>query len=200
MSILYSFRRCPYAIRARFALTYAKIPFELREVTLSKKPAEMLSISPKGTVPILQCPDGRVIDESVDIVEYALSVNDPNNYALTTDDDKTRCLWWLEVWQPKWVTAITHYKYHERYPNLDRNDSWIKLKELLQPLNDALDNNGGFSLRNSFSQGDILLLPLIRQFAIIDSDLFHAQSWGALASWLDNWMNSEIYQNIMKKH
>jgi len=199
MAILYSFRRCPYAIRARFALIYAGISFELREVKLSNKPAEMLAISPKGTVPVLQLADQRVLDESVDIVEYALSINDPDSYALNTDEEKQAYKNWVNEWQPQWVRAINHYKYHDRYPDLDRRDSWETLKGLLQQLDDALARHGGFVIRNTFSQADILLLPLIRQFAIIDQDFFRSHDWKALPAWLDNWMGSGIYREVMKK-
>ena len=199
MTILYSFKRCPYAIRARFALIYAGIPFELREVKLSNKPAEMLTISPKGTVPVLQLANQRVLDESVDIVEYALSINDPDSYALNSDEERLACDRWLHEWQPQWVKAINHYKYHDRYPNLNRDDSWKVLKGLLHQLDDALADHGGFVIRHSFSQADILLLPLIRQFAIIDQDFFRSHGWKALPMWLDNWMESGIYQEIMKK-
>jgi glutathione S-transferase len=197
--ILYSFRRCPYAIRARFALLYAGIAFELREVKLANKPAPMLAISPKGTVPVLQLTNGQVIDESVDIVAYALSVHDPEQYALTTESEKHVCQHWLTTWQPQWVQIINHYKYHDRYPELNREETWEKLKILLTQLDNALQQHGGYALRPSFSALDILLLPLIRQFAIIDDAHFRAQGWHAIECWLDNWMQSAIYADIMQK-
>jgi len=199
MNILYTFRRCPYAIRARFALIYAGIEYEHREVKLSNKPPEMLKLSPKGTVPVLQLTDDHVIDESVDIVEYALSINDPEGYALQTEAEKAACQQWLTQWQRRWVTAINHYKYHDRYPELDRADSWEALKALLIKLNGTLEQNGGYVLRNTFSQLDILLLPLIRQFAIIDDYFFRAQDFQALEKWLDDWMESDVYAEVMRK-
>jgi glutathione S-transferase len=197
--ILYSFRRCPYAMRARFALIYAGIRFELREIKLSDKPATMLALSSKGTVPVLQLTDGRVIDESVDIVEYALSTHDPDGYALQTQPEKEACQTWLLEWQPQWVRAIHRYKYHDRYPELKREESWAQLKYLLQELNDTLHERKGFLLRNTFSQADILFLPLIRQFAIIDDAFFRFQNWHAIEYWLDSWMQSDIYAEIMRK-
>lgn len=197
--ILYSFRRCPYAIRARFALIYADIRFELREVKLSDKPQEMLDLSPKGTVPVLQLPDGQVIHESVDIVEYALSKNDPKGYALQNDAEKSACKTWLTDWQPRWVKAIQQYKYHDRYPELNRDESWGKLKCLLIELNNTLETNKGYLLNGRFTQLDILALPLIRQFAIIDDAFFRAQGFRFIESWLDHWMSSNIYDRVMAK-
>jgi len=80
LPVLYSFRRCPYAIRARLALAQAGLPVELREVALRRKPAEMLALSPKGTVPVLQLPDGQVLDESLDIMRWALQQADPQGW------------------------------------------------------------------------------------------------------------------------
>lgn len=199
MHTLFSFRRCPYAMRARYALIYAGIPYELVEVKLSDKPAKLLELSPKGTVPVLQLDGGRVIDESVEIVEYALSVNDPDTYALTTESENELCQQWLAEWQPTWVKAIKHYKYHERYPELDREKSWQDLAVLLQQVEDALHENNGYLLRNTPSQLDLLLLPFIRQFAIIDDAFFRRQNWKNMEGWLDAWMRSPIYERVMTK-
>jgi len=114
LPILYSFRRCPYAMRARLAIAYSGIKLELREIVLRNKPEEMLAISPKGTVPVLQLPSGEVIDESIDIMRWALAQHDPNDWysepyipaieSLITQNDESFKPW------------LDRYKYADRYP------------------------------------------------------------------------------------
>ena len=90
--VLYSFRRCPYAIRARLALRYAGISYELKEVALRDKPAEMLALSPKGTVPVLHLHDGRVLDQSLDIMRWALVQHDPDGWLSSAPTESMQAL------------------------------------------------------------------------------------------------------------
>ena len=92
--ILYGFRRCPYVIRARLAIAYAGIPVEIREVQLKHKPEQMLAISPKGTVPVLQLPDGKVIEESLDIMHWTLAQHDSEQWLDTGEEDSERLIQW----------------------------------------------------------------------------------------------------------
>ena len=114
LPVLYSFRRCPYAIRARMAICYAGVPVELREILLKNKPPGMLAASPKGTVPVLVLPDGRVLDESCDVMRWALAIHDPDNWmdpALSREASRL-----IAENDGSFKTHLDHYKYADRYP------------------------------------------------------------------------------------
>ena len=116
LPILYSFRRCPYAIRARLALAYAGIAVEIREVALKNKPEQMLAISPKGTVPVLQLPDGRVLEESLDIMHWALAHHDPEHW-LAFDTKAETLIKWNDG---DFKYSLDRYKYAARYPEFSQ--------------------------------------------------------------------------------
>lgn len=190
--ILYTFRRCPYAMRARLALYSAKIAHEHREVDLKNKPWEMLVISPKGTVPVLQLVDGTVLEQSIDIMEWAfkddsLIVEDKQ---LITENDTT------------FKKALDRYKYPGRYPEEGGIDYRDQGKVFLNYLEDRLKACG----LNSFLAGkgpgllDMALFPFIRQFVQVDPAWFEAQAYLYLKSWLDSFTFSPLYGHVMQKH
>ena len=121
LPVLYSFRRCPYAIRARLALRISGLPLELREVSLKSKPPEMLALSAKGTVPVLVLPDGLVIDESLDIMRWALSQNDPE--AWLSHGPLNDMLALIAINDGKFKHALDRYKYPNRYPQESNGDT-----------------------------------------------------------------------------
>ncbi|MGR3341825.1 MAG: glutathione S-transferase [Paracoccaceae bacterium] len=194
LPILYSFRRCPYAMRARLALASAQIPVEHREVLLRDKPAAMLAASPKGTVPVLITGE-QVIDESYDIMLWALRQNDPEN--------------WLGVAQSAhdliaqadgpFKTSLDSYKYASRAANPDPEKHRTIAARFLKTLNTMLD--GQPNLYGPTPRlPDIAILPFIRQFAHVDLDWFNAQAWPNLARWLSAFKASERFVSIMVKH
>ena len=190
--ILYSFRRCPYAMRARMAIAVSGISVELREVVLRDKPAEMLEASPKGTVPVLVLADGRVIDESLDIMRWALGQNDPEDW-LAGDDPEL-----ITVNDGPFKVALDRYKYPDRYQITDpepyRQEGWKILSNL-----DVRLANQAYLMCDSPGFTDIAIFPFVRQFAATDPIWFNEQDAIALQRWLDALTTSALFETIMQR-
>jgi glutathione S-transferase len=194
MNTLYSFRRCPYAMRARMALRYSNVPVEIVEVSLKAKPAEMLAISPKGTVPVLDA-GGQVIDESLEIMRWALAQNDPQDWLLAGD---SRIAELIEANDQVFKVHLNCYKYAERYPEqpmeVYRAEGAVHLQRL-----EALLNDHDYLLGDHPSLADIALLPFVRQFAHVDREWFAQTPYVRLQAWLQRFLESELFTSIMKK-
>jgi glutathione S-transferase len=196
--VLYSFRRCPYAMRARMALLVSGIRCEMREIALSQKPEGMLAASPKGTVPVLVLKD-RVIDESLDIMHWALGQSDPQNWSTSTTplDEEARAL--VSICDDDFKRNLDRYKYPNRYdlPSglAHREAGAVYLKQ----LNDRLDRTSHL-MGSAFTWVDAAIAPFVRQYARTDRDWFDAQNWPALKAWLENFENSEAYASVMHKY
>ncbi|WP_085610534.1 MULTISPECIES: glutathione S-transferase [unclassified Pseudomonas] len=194
MNTLYSFRRCPYAMRARMALRYSGVPVEIVEVSLKAKPAEMLAISPKGTVPVLDA-DGQVIDESLEIMHWALAQNDPDNWLLGGD---SRIAELIEANDQVFKIHLNRYKYAERYPEQPLEVYRAEGALFLQRLDELLEGCD-YLLTAHPSLADIALLPFVRQFAHVDRDWFAQTPYVRLQAWLQRFLESELFTGIMKK-
>ena len=191
LPILYSFRRCPYAMRARMALWMAGIAAELREVKLAAKPPQLLAASPKGTVPVLVTPGGKVIDQSLEIMRWALAQNDPEGW-LTGDDPAL-----IAANDGPFKHHLDRTKYPTRY-EADGIDHRAAALALLLPLEARLAAHAQLcGERRSFT--DIALFPFIRQFAAIDPEWFAAQPLPRLAVWLDAHCASDLFAAVMPK-
>ncbi|AFY74879.1 glutathione S-transferase [Synechococcus sp. PCC 7502] len=197
LPILYSFIRCPYAIRARMALKYAGVAYALIEVSLKNKPAEMLAISPKGTTPVLQLPDGRVLEESLDIMHWALTQNDPEGWQRFPSD-------LLELGQ-----NLIRINDHEFKQNLDRYKYYVRFTEpqivyrqqaetFLQTLEQLLQNHN-FLLGDRTSLADIAIFPFIRQLAHVDLAWFEHSAYQALVRWLNFYKSSQLFLRVIEK-
>jgi glutathione S-transferase len=193
LPILYSFRRCPYAMRARMAIAVSGVKVELREVVLRDKPPEMLEVSPKGTVPVLVLPDGGVIDESLDIMRWALGQNDPEDWlakidaALITANDGS------------FKHALDRYKYPHRYDLADGLAQRDAALVHLANLNDALATTPFLAgAQSGFT--DIALFPFVRQFAATDPAWFAAQPMPALQTWLASLTESALFARIKLRY
>ena len=163
LPVLYSFRRCPYAIRARMALLYSSINVELREVLLRDKPPSMLAASAKGTVPVLLLPDGRVLDQSRDIMLWALDSSDPQqwyNEALAEPINRL-----IDHNDNQFKTHLDHYKYWDRYPAESQQFYRSQAEEFLMELESLLSSRD-YLLADRITLADIALFPFIRQFAM----------------------------------
>jgi glutathione S-transferase len=195
LPILYSFRRCPYAIRARLAITYAGIPIEIREVQLKHKPEQMLAISPKGTVPVLQLPDGKVIDESLDIMHWALAQHDPDNW-MDAGEDSEKLIQWNDG---DFKTYLDRYKYADRYPEFPasyyRSQAELFLAELEGKLSQTACLAG-----DQLSKLDVAIFPFIRQFASVDSLWFESSKYQHLNEWLNRLLRSGLFISVMIKY
>jgi glutathione S-transferase len=194
MNTLYSFRRCPYAMRARMALRYSNVPVEIIEVSLKAKPAAMLAISPKGTVPVLDA-GGQVIDESLEIMRWALAQNDPQDWLLAGD---SRIAELIEANDQVFKVHLNRYKYAERYPEQPMEIYRAEGALYLQRLEELLEGRE-YLLGDHPSLADIALLPFVRQFAHVDREWFAQTPYVRLQAWLQRFLESELFTSIMKK-
>ncbi|WP_025809179.1 glutathione S-transferase [Pseudomonas chlororaphis] len=198
MNTLYSFRRCPYAMRARLALRYSGVPLEIVEVSLKAKPAEMLALSPKGTVPVLSV-DGRVIDESLDIMRWALAQHDPQDWLLKDDGPaQQRIEALIEENDQVFKLHLNRYKYAERYPEQPmeyyRGQGELFLRQL-----DELLSQRDYLLAEHPSLADMALAPFVRQFAHVDRQWFAQTPYLNLQRWLQRFLESELFVAVMAK-
>ena len=195
---LYSFRRCPYAMRARMALRYSAIEITIVEVSLKAKPAEMLALSSKGTVPVLQA-DGRVIDESLEIINWALAQHDPQDWQLR-DDAKALALTaaLIEENDQVFKLHLNRYKYPERHPEYTQERYRSEGEVFLRKLEGLLETRPFLAAEHQ-SLADVAVMPFIRQFAHVDRDWFAQAPYPRLQGWLQKFLDSELFVAIMAK-
>ena len=195
LPILYSFRRCPYAMRARMALAASGAEVMLREVLLKNKPAELLATSPKATVPVLVLSDGQVLEESLDVMQWALEYQDPLGWlegeALDSD--------WISACDGDFKHWLDRYKYAERYPEHTAEDYRRNAEGFIQKLEDRLSSTGwvGGEAANAV---DVALFPFVRQFAGVDPSWWQQAPYPNVRQWLENWLNSALFSAIMAKY
>ncbi len=192
--IFWSFRRCPYAMRARLAVKSAGVRVELREILLRDKPQAFLDTSASATVPALRSKDG-ILDESLDIMVWALRQSDPEGLMDMPDTG-----WALiRTNDGPFKAALDHTKYAVRYPDLDESAERGKAAGYMMELNARLAEQPWlFGARQSLA--DQAILPFVRQFANTDRVWFDAQPWPALIGWLDRFTESPAFQDIMTKY
>ena len=190
--VLYSFRRCPYAMRARMALRYSGVPLSIVEVSLKAKPAEMLVASPKGTVPVLVCADGSVIEQSLDIMHWALARHDPDNWL------QPGCAALIEENDTRFKVLLDRYKYAIRYPEHPMEYYRAQGAEFLQRLEDVLARSA-YLAGPALSLADVALAPFVRQFAHVDRDWFEQAPYPHLNAWLERFLASELFSSVMRK-
>lgn len=200
LPILYSFRRCPYAMRARMALIVSGVQCELREVDLGKKPADMLAVSPKGTVPVLLFPDGSVLQESLDIMLWAFSLSEMHGWLRPEAGSLSAMLALIEQNDGEFKAHLDRYKYPERYAK-EHADPWHHYAEacdLISRLESMLSDND-FLYGSNPSLADAALFPFVRQFAAVDPDRFAGLGLPRLQTWLTGWQESDLFANAMHK-
>ena len=197
LPILYSFRRCPYAMRARMAIHISGQKCELREVLLRDKPPSMIEYSAKGTVPVLILQDGKVIDESLDVIDWALNLNDPDDWQRSKDTKKTKEL--IKINDVEFKYHLDRYKYSKRYDNEDPEFHRKKCLKFIESVNNEL-NNSKYIFDDNISYADIVLLPFIRQFRIADMEWFDSLPYDNLKKWLSSFLDSSLLDSIMKKY
>ena len=198
--ILYSYRRCPYAMRARSALILAKVIFEVREISLRNKPPSFLVYSPKGTVPVLVMPDQSVIDQSLDIMDWALHQPDARNYLPDDEESKLFTRKWIMANDDSFKNQLDAYKYPERYVEITQENSLAyALETYLLPLNQLLVQQP-FLLGGYFQLVDLAIFPFIRQFAMVDLERFKQLPLPYLQKWLNFFLQSELFEQVMTKY
>ena len=192
---LYSFRRCPYAMRARMALRYSGVPVSIIEVSLKAKPAQMLAASPKGTVPVLVCADGRVIEQSLEIMHWALSQNDPGVW-LPADRPLIEAL--IEENDTRFKVLLDRYKYAVRYPEYPMEHYRAQGAVVLQRLECLLEHTP-YLTGTTLTLADVALAPFIRQFAHVDRAWFAQAPYPKLQAWLERFLASGLFTAVMAK-
>ncbi|MGQ3002774.1 MAG: glutathione S-transferase [Hydrogenophaga sp.] len=196
--LLYSYRRCPYAMRSRMALLVAGIEFDAHEIVLRDKPAEMLALSPKGTVPVLVLPGGEVLEQSLDIMRWAFSVHDPAG-------------WWARAQSPARLELLSlcdgpfkHHldrtKYPERFDGADPARHRAQAVDaLLQPLDARLQQSAQLGGDRPCAT-DLAIFPFVRQFATVDPAWFEDRlPLPALKAWLAGWLSHPLFTAAMAK-
>ena len=201
LGTLYSFRRCPYAMRARLAIQLC-LPngaLELREVVLKNKPQAMLKISPKATVPVLQLNSGQIIDESIDIARWAFSLNTELSETMYAESIQAESDALISENDGDFKWALDRYKYSDRFEH-DEEYYREKAKGFLAQLEDKLSDHT-FLIGNQMTLADIAVFPFVRQFAHVDKKWFDQQKqYHNLKQWLNGLLEGELFVGIMKKY
>ena len=198
--ILFSFRRCPYAMRARIAIKLCSLECEIREINLKLKNKEFLEISPKGTVPVLVLPDDKIIEESMDIIHWAISNNDPYNLKLKNLEIYNKDMDLISIFDNEFKYHLDRYKYNSRYKGINKEEHKYKARDLLVNLNNSLKEKQWLNGEN-ISISDISILPFVRQYRIADIKWFDEKlELPNINRWLDKFLNSKIFNNVMKKY
>jgi glutathione S-transferase len=197
---LYSFRRCPYAMRARLALQVTQSPCHLREVLLRDKPQTMLTASPKGTVPILLCLDGTVIEESLEIMLWCLRDRDPQGWLALDEVGSEDAHALIAECDGEFKQHLDRYKYSDRYSEEETSADHRELASVFLRGLDKRLSAGPWLLGDTLSLADVALAPFIRQFANTDRSWFDGQAWPALLAWLEDFLASPLFVSVMRKY
>ena len=193
---MYSFRRCPYAMRARLGILFAELQVELREITLKNKPPQMLAISPKGTVPVLQLLDGTVIEESREIMIWALAQQDPQGLLHDAALHEANAL--IDKNDNEFKYWLDRYKYADRHLQMSQTEYRQKGEVFLQLLEELLTKNP-YLLGKGITLADIGIMPFVRQFAHVNRDVFYNLPYPNLQRWLQDWLQHPLFLQAMTK-
>jgi len=198
LPVLYSFRRCPYAMRARSALAVSGQACELREVVMRNKPQGLLQASPKGTVPVLVLSDGQVLDQSLDIMLWALAQHDPEGWLTPSQGDMQDMQALIAMCDGPFKHALDRCKYPSRYPDADIDVERAKAVAWLSAL-DARLCAQPYLFGSHATLADMAMAPFVRQFAGIDTAWWSVQPWPHLQGWLAQWQASRLFVSVMHK-
>jgi glutathione S-transferase len=185
-------------MRARMALKYSGIKVKIHEVSLKDKPASMLKLSPKGQVPVLLINNEKTIDESRDIIAFALSVNDPDGWLSKDKKILTEIEKLITINDNGFKESLDKYKYFTKQQTESLESCRSKGEEFLKILEEKLSENT-YLFGNKISYGDVAIFPFIRQFAHVDKTWFYQSPYNNLQKWLDNFLESKLFNDIMPK-
>lgn len=197
--VLYSFRRCPYAMRARLAIAVSGVVCELREVVLRNKPQAMLQASPKATVPVLIDVDGRVLEQSLDIMLWALGQKDPAGWLVPAREDLPAMLALIAQCDDQFKPHLDRYKYPQRYGNENGDEHRVLAGQWINLLEARL-GEASYLFGAHAALADMAIVPFVRQFAHTDLDWFEAQPWPKVRGWLQSWSDSDLFERVMVKY
>ena len=206
LPVLYSFRRCPYAMRARLALAVSGQQCELREIVLRDKPPEMLAASPKATVPVLVLASGEVLEQSLEIMRWALHVRDPEGWLPADSAGQQAQQTLIAANDGPFKHALDRYKYPNRFAgeHAGEDQAFAQLHRShaaawLLSLESLLCRHG-WLCGPTARLADMAILPFVRQFAHTDPGWFAAQPWPQLDAWLGRWESSALFHQVMDKY
>lgn len=203
LPILYSFRRCPYAMRARLALRLYGIPVELREVVLKDKPSQLIEASPKGTVPVLVLEDGTVIDESLDIMLWAIQglvhKSQDNGQLQETLSPTSAMVELVKRHDREFKPWLDKYKYADRHPELDQHAYRTQAEQFIQELEEKLTQNQ-YLFSEQPSVADYGIFPFIRQFSSVDKPWFSICPYPYTRRWLNTMIAMPLFSQVMEKY
>ncbi|MES2661966.1 MAG: glutathione S-transferase [Pseudomonadota bacterium] len=191
---LFSFRRCPYAMRARMALYVSGVSVIVEEVELKNKPSSLLAVSAKGTVPVLVLEDGKVLEESLEIMLWCMQKNDPKYWLNNLDESLTL----IEKNDVEFKPYLDFYKYSDRYPNRDLASDKTQAEKFLTKLEERLISKP-FLISSHATLADIAIFPFIRQLVMVDSAWFKNSPYSCVHTWLNQLMQSNCFIAIMQK-
>ena len=197
--VLYSFRRCPYCMRAHMALKYSGMKVELRDVDLNDMPAAALKISPDATVPALLLPDGTTMDESWEIVKWALRQNDPDNWLGNDDEYVLDAEILIETNDYSFKEDLDHYKYADRFPEHPVEHYRAACEEFIEELEEMLVDKQ-FLLTDRLTLADVGVFPFVRQFSLVDQAWFEQSPYPNVHRWLNTMIDSSLFQQVFQKH
>lgn len=199
-AILYSLRNCPYAMRARLAIYKSKQIVLLRDLVLSNKPAEMLRASPKGTVPVIVLSSGEVIEESLDVMLWALTTSDPNDLLQKSDENNlTEMLKLITEFDTHFKRCLEAYKCAKRYQEDNVVECRVACESFIQQLETRLSAHA-FLMSAQESMLDIALMPFIRQFSRVERQWYLQSPYPRVREWLNNYLQSPIFTKVMAKY
>lgn len=198
--VLWSSRRCPYAMRARLAIAASRNRVWLREILLRDKPDAFIAASLKATVPVLMLPDGTVIEESRDIMIWALQNSDPQGWLSVWQSDQVFCTRFLDRLDGPFKEHLDHYKYASRFAAEVGEESRRMGAEFLAEIDQILATDPGFLSGAGFGLLDAATLPFVRQFRGVDANWFDHREWPALHHWLGMFLASENFAAVMHKY
>ncbi|MBV1911445.1 MAG: glutathione S-transferase [Kangiellaceae bacterium] len=203
--ILYSLQHCPYAMRARMGVLLSEQPVYLRAIILKNKPREMLEASPKGTVPVLVFDNQdssklKVIDESLDVMLWALRKNDPSNLLYSNQPDMLKeMLYLIILFDTEFKPCLERYKSAKRYHGSNREDCRLACEKYIALLEKMLYENK-YVVGEQLSLVDYAILPYIRQFARVERQWYLASPYPKTKHWLKSHLESPVFSKIMKKY
>ena len=181
------------------ALRYANIDVEIREIALREKPVHMLAVSPKGTVPVLVLASGKVLEQSLDIMDWALEQSDVDEWGVKDQEGQKLTADLIETNDNAFKRALDKYKYAIRFPESPPGVYRTQGEEFLQRLELLLQQNT-YLCRNTISKADIAIFPFVRQFSMVDEAWFEVTGYPALKAWLNGLLKSPLFIDVMQKH
>ena len=195
--LMYSYRRCPYAMRARMILVNENIDFDIFEISLKDKPAELLKISPKATVPVLVTKN-EVIEESLEIISWAFNQNEKSTFHKLTKSEIDFANALIKKNDNEFKSALDHYKYHIKYPKKTKHDWKSDCLFFFEILEKQLSNYR-FLIKDQITYADIAIFPFIRQFSNVDLEAFQDLNYDKTKAWLSYLINLDLFKKIMVK-